>query len=240
MLRAVDRRGPGLSQESGGQFSGDIERAIARGDMQYLLDALQDASLENRIMAVEGLGELGSEGARMALLRLARDRWGYRPEIRIAALRSLGKVTEPARYTDLLDEFIAGDNRKVVSAARDMLRAIDPDGFAGRLLAHGCLDHAAIRVYGLSREKAAVGLLASFLRERVEKGDLRSPRQWGKVFAAVRALGNIRGEDAAGALEGLLRWLEGPDASGVEGLPGQRLDKIRQAALSSLEEAGKE
>ena len=221
-------------------LSGDIARAIQRGDMQYLLDALDDASLENRIMAVEGLGELGGEGARMALLRLARDRWGYRPEIRIAALRSLGKVTEPARYADLLDEFIAGDNRKVITAARDMLRAIDPDGFAGRLLAHGCLDHAAIRVYGLSRQKVAVGLLDSYLRERVEKGDLASPRQWGKVFAAVRALGNIKGVESVQALEGLLRWLDGPDASGVEGLAGQRLDKIRQAALASLQQAGKE
>ena len=152
-------RGDDLSEETGGKLPGDIERAIARGDMQYLLDALDDGSLEAMIIAIEGLGELGGESARMALLRLARDRWGYRPEIRIAALRSLGKVTETARYADLLEGFIARENRKVIAAARDMLRQVDPEGFAGRLLAQGCLDHAAIRVYGTSREEAAAGLL---------------------------------------------------------------------------------
>ena len=147
-----------MSEENGGadRVSGDIERAIARGDLRYLLDALDDASLENRVMAIEGLAELGGEQARLALLRVARDRWGYRPEIRIAALRSLGRLTESGRYADLLEEFIAGDNRKVVASARDMLRGIDPQGFAGRLLARGCVDPAAIRVYGASRlEEAA-------------------------------------------------------------------------------------
>jgi len=220
------------------RYSGDIERAIARGDMQYLLDALDDGSLEARIMAVEGLGELGGESSRMALLRLARDRWGYRPEIRIAALRSLGKVTETARYADLLEGFIARENRKVIAAARDMLRQVDPEGFAGRLLAQGCLDHAAIRVYGSSREEAAVGLLASFLDERMAAADLSSPSQWGKVFAAVRALGNIKGPDAVQALRSLLAWLDDPERPRVAGLAGQRLDKIRQAVLGSLAEDG--
>ena len=121
-----------MSEEHGGpdRFSGDIERAIERGDLRYLLDALDDASLENRVMAIEGLGELGGEQARLALLRVARDRWGYRPEIRIAALRSLGRLTESGRYADLLAEFIAADNRKVVASARDMLNGVDPEGFA--------------------------------------------------------------------------------------------------------------
>jgi|BarGraNGADG00312_2_1021985.scaffolds.fasta_scaffold27550_1 HEAT repeat protein len=229
--------GETLSQASG--FSGDIERAIVRGDMQYLLDALDDGSLEARIMAVEGLGELGGESARLALLRLARDRWGYRPEIRIAALRSLGKVTESGRYADLLGGFIARENRKVVAAARDMLRHVDPAGFAGRLLAQGCLDHAAIRVYGSSREEAAAGLLASFLDERMEAGDLSSPRQWGKVFAAVRALGNIKGPDSVQALQSLLAWLDDAERPQTTGLAGQRLDKIRQAARESLPQSGK-
>ena len=202
-----------------------------------MLDALEDASLETRIMAIEGLGELGSESARLALLGIARDRWGYRPEIRIAALRSLGKSTGSARYADLLEDFIAGENRKVMSAARDMLRQVDPDGFPGRLLAKGCVDHAAIRVYGDTREKSAVPLLASFLEERMEAADLGSPRQWGKVFAAVRALGNIGGEDAAGALEGLLAWLDDEARPEATGLPGQRLDKVRQAAAESVSRA---
>lgn len=230
-----------LSEEDVGadRFSGDVGRAIARGDLQYLLDALDDASLEKRIMAVEGLAELGGEQARLALLRVARDRWGYRPEIRIAALRSLGRVTESGRYADLLGEFIAGDNRKVVASARAMLKSIDPEGFAGRLLARGCVDTAAIRVYGASRQKEAAALLDEFLKERMADGDVASPQQWGKVFAAARALGNIKGERAVQALEGLLDWLAGDERVEATGLVGQRLGKIRNAAGASAREAKK-
>jgi len=230
-----------LSEEHGGpdRFSGDIERAIERGDLRYLLDALDDASLENRVMAIEGLGELGGEQARLALLRVARDRWGYRPEIRIAALRSLGRLTESGRYADLLAEFIAADNRKVVASARDMLKGVDPEGFAGRLLARGCVDPTAIRAYGASRLQEASPLLDDFLSERIARGDVASSQQWGKVFAAVRALGNIKGEVAVQALERLLEWLRTDASLQATGLAGQRLGKVRDAAVESLREAEK-
>jgi HEAT repeat protein len=221
-------------------LSGDLKDAIARGDTAYLLNALDDASLEVRIAAIGGLGSLGGEQARLALLRTARDRWGERPDVRIAALRSLKKVSEPDRYIALLESFIAGENRLVQAAARSILRDIDPDGYPGRLLARGCVDHAAIRVYGVSRERAAAPLLASFLKDRLDGGDLSSTRQWGKAYAAVRALGNIGGGEAVESLSGLLSWLETAPPALRQGFAGQRLDKIREAASLSLEAAAKE
>lgn len=218
-------------------LSGDLKSAIARGDTAYLLEALEDASFNVRVAAVEGLAELGGEQARMALMRIARDRWGQRPELRVAALRSLGRVSEPARYTTFLEEFIAGDNRKVVKAAREILRDLDPDGFPRRLVAKGCVDHGAIRVYGVSREPAAVSLISRYLGERMSAGDLSSTRQWGKAYAAVRALGNIGGPESVQTLENLDLWLhEAPEAQ-VDGFPGQRLSKISQETERALEAA---
>ncbi|MHB8894761.1 MAG: HEAT repeat domain-containing protein [Candidatus Geothermincolia bacterium] len=218
-------------------LSGDLKSAIERHDTRYLLEALEDASFNVRVAAVEGLGELGGEQARMALVRIARDRWGQRPELRIAALRTLGRVSEPARYVSLLEEFIDGDNRKVVKASREILRDLDPVGFPGRLVARGCIDHGAIRVYGVSREPSALPLLAGFLDERMTASDISSTRYWGKAYAAVRALGNIGGPGSVETLEKLKAWLaEAPQAE-TAGFPGQRLGKIEEEAGRALETA---
>lgn len=216
------------------QLSGDLKDAIQRNDTAYLLNALEDASFEVRVAAVEGLAELGGEQARMALMRIARDRWGQNPALRVAALRSLGRLTEPQRYISLLEEFIAGDNRKVVAAARSILRDLDPEGFPRRLVECGCLDHAAIRAYGDSRELSAVPLLDSFLEERISAGDLASTRYWGKVFAAVKSLDNISSPDSVQTLEHLRAWLE--EAPQVErtGFPARRLAKISEETKRAL------
>lgn len=240
----IDIRKDGDHVTDGGEerlkrLSGDLQDALARGDVSYLLEALEDAPFELRVAAVEGLAELGGEQARMALLRIARDRWGQRPELRIAALRSLGRVTEPVRYVTLLEEFIAADNRKVVAAARSMLKSLDPEGFPRRLAALGCVDHGAIRAYGDSSEPAAVPVLTEYLDHLMETGDIASTRHWGKVHAAVRSLGNIGDRDSVQMLERLRAWLAEPQQAGSEGFRAQRLAKIEHATERALQAARK-
>jgi len=222
------------------ELSGDLKEAILRGDTRYLIEALDDASVNVRLAAVEGLSELGGEQARMALLHIARDRWGERPELRIAALRALRGPSEPSRYIELLDEFISSDNRKVVAAARSMMRDLDPDGYPARLVAHGCLDHGAIRVYGTSGEPAALPLLIGYLDRLQDSSDLATGRHWGKAYAAVRALGNIGGADSVQTLQDLLGWLDAVPEGDRPGFKGQRLDKVQQEARRALEMASRE
>lgn len=216
-------------------LSGDLEDAIARGDTAWLIEALADASMNVRLAAVEGLADLGGEQARMALTRIARDRWGERPEYRIAALRSLARLVETERYKSLLDEFLTGDNRKVVSAARSMLKPLDPGGFAARLVRRECVDHAAIREYGESREVSAVPLMARYFDERTEKGDISSARHWGKVYAAVRALGNVGTEEACLVLADLRARLDERPEAKAGGLAGWRLEKISRQVERELD-----
>lgn len=215
-------------------LSGDLRDAIARGDTAYLLKALESAGVGARAAAVEGLGSVGGEQARLALLRIARDRWDQRPDIRIAALRALGKIVDADRYADLIEEFIAGDNSRVMTAARLMLRDVDPDGFPARLLDRKVVDHGAIRVYGTSRMPESVPLLSSFLQDAMREGDITSSRKWGKVFAAVKALGNIGGQASVKTIESLVAYLGETEPRRDSRFELCRLDKIRQAAEQSL------
>lgn len=224
----------GLDERQSEKTSADLKAAAAVGDIQYLLDALQDPSFEVRVAAATGLGELGGEKANLVLLSVARDRWGERPEVRIAALRSLGRIQGTERYASILQEFISGENRKVMAAARRMLQATDHEGFPRSLVAGGALDPGAIRVYGDSREASALPLLHRFLRAREEAGELASSQNWGKVFAAVRALGNIGGEEAVEALRELLASLESLQVFREGPLTRGRVEKITAAAHDSL------
>jgi HEAT repeat protein len=216
------------------RLSPDLQAAADAGDIQYLLEALQDPSFEVRVAAARGLGALGGEKANLVLLSVARDRWGERPEVRTAALRSLGRIHGPERYASILQEFISGDNRKVVAAARRMLQAADPQGFPRRLVEVGALDPGSIRVYGDSREASALPLLSGFLREREEAGEISSSRNWGKVFAAAKALGNIGGREAVEALRELLSCLESFEEEGAGPLARGRVEKISAATRDSL------
>jgi HEAT repeat protein len=217
---------------------GDLEAATARGDVGYLLEALRDPDFEVRQAAAGSLGEVGGEKANLVLLSVARDRWGERPEVRITALRSLGRIHKRDRYISILQRFITGDNKKVMVAARGMLREVDPEGFPRRLAASGALDHAAIRVYGAGSEPSAVGLLGQFLDDAGEAGDLATSSNWGKVYAAVRALGNIGGPDAVKALQRLVDALEAYEADGGDALTLGRIEKIMGAARKSQELTG--
>jgi HEAT repeat protein len=223
-----------LDDTPSGGLAPDLEAAAAAGDIGYLLDAMQDPSPEVRMAAALGLGEIGGEKANLVLLSVARDRWGQRPEVRTAALRALGRIQTPDRYASTLQQFISGDNRKVMTAARRILHAADPRGFPGRLAAVGALDAGAIRVYGDAREASALPLLRHFLTEREEKGEITSSRYWGKVFAAVRALGNIGGREAVEALGELLSGLEDQSAGPTGPLARGRADKITVAARDCL------
>lgn len=220
-----------------GRLSGDLEDAVRRGDIQYLVDALGDASFETRIAAADRLGEVGGDKANLALLTVARDRWGERPEVRIAALRSLGGIHGAGRYSDILQQFIAGDNRKVMAAARKMLQAVDPDGYPRRLAASGAVDHGAMRVYGISRERSALPLLREYVDARASARDIASSGNWGKVYAAARALGKIGGAESVEILERLLSAVDAEESEETKTLTRGRLDKIRGTALEALERA---
>lgn len=233
MIRAIM---PGMSEkgeQEGGALSADLEDAARRGDTAYLLDALGSPEVQVRILAAERLGEVGGDKAGLALLTLARDRWGERPEVRIAALRALRSVQSPERYANTLEEFICAENRKVVSAARKILDSLDPGGYAARLVSRGCLDHNAIRTYGERREPTAVGLLAGYLHDRVTAGDATGSETWGKVYAGVRALGSIGGSEATAAnreLDSALR----EEIGSLTGLKRERARKILGATEACM------
>ena len=217
----------------------EVERAAREVDVAVLIRALEDASFEVRTAAVGALGGIGGERAKVALISMARDRRGERPEVRIAALSALEGLHGMGRYASILQEFVTGDNRKVVAASRRMLEAVDPDGYPLRLIERRCLDHAAISVYGRAGVEAAVPLLTGFVTDRMDAGDLTDTGNWGKVYAATRALGRIGGADAVRILQALLDWLS--SAGGQEGrwLDKERLSKIIDAARVSIEHAGK-
>jgi HEAT repeat protein len=229
----------GTDEPGGRRLTGDLEDAARRGDTRYLLDALDDPSFEIRIAAAAGLGELGGKKAALALTSVAKDRWGQRPEVRIAALRSLGRIREPDRYASTLEAFINRDNRKVVKAARKMLQEADPEGYPRRLAASGSVDHGAMRIYGISREPAALPVIREYLEARLEAGDLTGTSNWGKVYAAVRALGNIGGPESAAVLEELMGALDTEQPREVGTLAKGRMDKIRDVSRASLDQIGK-
>ena len=222
----------------GGAARGAAAGAGARG-IEQLLELLDHADFTVRISAISTLGELGGERANLLLLGIARDRTGERPEVRAAALAALGKIHGPARYADILEDFICGDSRKVTGPARNMLEEVDPEGFPRRLAERGCLDHGAIGVYGRAMEQSAVPLLGRFIAERQDAGDLGSAAYWGKVYAAVRALGSIGGEDAGRSLTSLDTWLRGHVSAGGGTLRDRRIGKITTAVGDSLELLGK-
>jgi HEAT repeat protein len=205
-----------------GRSPGDLEAAAASRDVGYLLEALRDPAFEVRKAAARGLGEAGGEKANLALLSVARDRWGERPEVRITALRSLGRIHERDRYMSILQKFIAGDNKKVMAAAREMLREVDPAGFPRLLAASGALDHAAIRVYGTTGEPSAVALLGRFLDDARQAGHMA----------------NIGGPDAVKALRRLVTELERYEVECGDTLKRGRIDKIMGAARDSLQLVG--
>lgn len=215
-----------------------VERAAGEGDLAALVSALDHALPQVRTAAARALGEAGGDKARFALQALARNRYGERPEVRIAAMEALGNIFDADGYASFLEGFIVIENKKVIAAARGMLERIDPSGFPRRLVRAGCVDKAAISAYGRTAEAAAVPLLASFLEERAAEGDITAAGYWGKVYAAVRALGNIGGPPAVRALERLLGRLTGPEAEPEGFLRKERLEKIEEAAREALTRAG--
>jgi HEAT repeat protein len=212
-----------------------LRKAAEQDDVASLIDAMRDSPLEVKTFAVGLLGTVGGERARLTLVSIARDRWGEHPELRIAALEALASLVEKDGYADFLEQFITDENRRVVAAARRMLKAVDPEGLPVRLVERRALDHAAMKVYGSSGEASAVPLLASYLRERMEAGDIASAGKWGKAYAAVKALGNIAGPASVETLEELLARLEEAPRPADGTLAAARVDKIEAAARQALE-----
>jgi len=169
----------------------------------------------------------------MALMSIARDRWGQNPNLRVAALRSLGRLTETPRYISLLEEFIAGDNRKVVAAARSILRDLRPEGFPRRLVARGCLDHAAIRTYGDSREASSVPLLAGFLESAWRPVTWPAPGSGARSSRRSSRSETLRPPTPTGPSSGCSCGSK-PAADGKYGVSRPEAEKIRAETRRSL------
>lgn len=215
-------------------LSEEISNAVSRGDIKYLLEVVYGGCAESRISAVDGIAAVGGRKAVRALVGVAGDRERLRPDIRSRALESLGGLCGPGEYVVILDRFIAGENPKITTAARRMLKRVDPDGFAGHLVEKGCLDYRAISAYGRYVEAGAVPLLGVFIDERIRNNDVTSATYWGRVYIAAGALGKIGGEDAVRILEKLDHWCGRWEAE-VDGvLHGERLQKIQSALEAAM------
>ncbi len=225
-----------MAEERFNEQLGEVERAHAQSDVLALLAALESESPRVRLAAIEALGEIGGAKASIALSGVAKDRYGERPDVRLAALEALGNIFEPTRYADFLEQYVEGDNRKVTAGSRKLLQRADPDGYPGRLARLGCLDHAAIRVYGESGLTQAVPLLSGFVSERINDGSFTQGKWWGKVYAAEKALGSIGGDEAIASLEALAEAAGRESASGSF-LTCERTTKIAEGARSALERA---
>jgi HEAT repeat protein len=217
---------------------GGVEEAANRGDIPYLLEALGDPSFKIRVLAAGMLGSLGGTGAVPALITTASDRRGERPEVRIAALEALGELLDAEEHARLLEEFICEDNTKVVRASRRMLLGVDPEGYPRRLLASGCMDHRAIRVYGKRGLVEAIEPISRLLQSSAEDNSLLETWRWGRVYTAIRALGNIGGEQAVKTLMSVRSLLETGNGRGGGGLHGRRYTKIAEALEEAIERAG--
>lgn len=217
-----------------------MKSAVSRGDIRYLLETVYGDQPDSRKCAVEAIAGVGGGAAVKALLGVARDRARLKPELRLHALEFMGTICDKFEYLSLLDEFIAGDNRKVVRGARRMFRQADPVDLPRRLAEKGCLDHQAVSTYGRYREAGAVALLEGFIEERIAARDVLTTPHWGRVYIAVRALGKIERSEASGTLRNMERWLMERTGRGAGFLQSERAGKLKKAVESSLESVEKE
>jgi hypothetical protein len=80
--------------------------------------------------------------------------------------------------------------------------------------------------------------LGRFLDDARQAGHMATSGNWGKVYAAARALGNIGGPDAVKALRRLVTELERYEVECGDTLKRGRIDKIMGAARDSLRLVG--
>lgn len=212
----------------------EIKIAISNGDIEYLIEVVYGDTLESRISAVEGIAAIGGRKAVRTLIGVAGNRQKLRPEVRSVALEALGGICAQEEYASILCRFINGENPKLTTTARRILKSVDPDGFAGHLVEKRCLDYRAISAYGRHLETGAVSLLGGFIDERICNNDVTSIKYWGRVYIATGALGRIGGEEAVRILDKLGHWcgVREQEAAGV--LHGERLRKIREALETAL------
>ncbi len=199
-----------------------------------LLEQLRHPDYRVRIDAAGRLGSAGDIRFRAPLVGVASNRGGERPEVRVAALRALGSLMEPGDYAGMLEGFINGESRKVMTAARKLLKASDPGGYSGRLARAGCLDHSAMKVYSSSRDPAAADLISGFLEERLESRDVIEGRHWGRVYTGVKALHRIGGTRGAGVIREISRYTARIDPRELKPLERERLAKIAGAVRGAL------
>ncbi|MDD5748254.1 MAG: hypothetical protein PHP64_04265 [Actinomycetota bacterium] len=207
-----------------------LTRALENRDMNFLREAFSSAQAGKKIEIIHAMAESGGRDSVGLLIQIASARYEEKPEVRIAALKALSKVQPKDEYSNTLGKFILNENRRVMFAARRILRDVESEGWARRLADLGALDYSAISVYGREKEKSAVPLLIDFIAGRLESKEIYNSQWWGKVYAALLALGRIGGDDAKNALFSVIDFLEKLDRTSCESLERMRIEKIEEAA----------
>ncbi len=152
------------------------------------------------LSSIEALGQLGGESAAEALLSVYRGR-GYGPELRKAAVISIGTIGNKKAIRDLANSIASEQNREVKLA---MLEAMgrQKDEQTADVLMEACRDKdaqlraAAARAAGQNFTDGAAPVLKELLQKDPEE----------KVRAAACAsLSKILGKEAAGLLVAALK-----------------------------------
>jgi HEAT repeat protein len=194
-------------------------RANTEDDLRFMLERLEDGTMEERVSAAWALGRSGRGDALPALLEAARNDDDV--NVRINAIGAVAAVGGNEVRSDLL-EFLDEDNEEVRSAA---LRALADERFAdaaeevGRILVEEeSLRAAAADVLGNMKDPVAVPALRQVADDPDE--EVRS--------RVAFALGRIGDRDAVPTLIGMLQdphWTVRANAAqalGMIGDPGAR------------------
>lgn len=216
----------------------DNKRKLAEAEknksLDKLLSDLDESDAKVKIDSIRKLAFFRGDRVLHALSHIAKARYEERPEVRIAALEALSSIQPVEEFVTALEDFVAGENRKVMSAARSMMKELDPEGWTARLVKLGALDHQAICAYGIAREVTAIPLLTDFLEEKRLSGEFIETGWWGKVYAAVCALEKIGGDDARRTLLSLLENIDKLNLPSKSIFKEKRIEKIRVALKRAL------
>lgn len=198
----------------------------------YALSELLEIPVEEQKAAVRAIGKRGDKSSETLLRRVLDQRKEVSPEVRAEALEALESVLERGNYVELLGCYISGENSKVQRVARQNLARLDSSGFPSKLLARGCVDQQAIKIYGTSRTPGADIFLERFIMGAIERGETTHPRKWGRVYVSVCSLGKMGGSEVPRVMKTILDEVESSHPS--DGLAKKRLEMIERAAKDVL------
>ncbi len=179
-------------------------RTRVEGVDGLLTTRLEQASSHERIVLLDLLGQRGVAAATAAVVKLVGD---PADELRVAAIRALGRVGSAEQFPVLLGCLQAANTPQETAVVQDAMRALssratEPDAYAGKL--RDCLPQASLtsqcfvlELIGQVGGREALTIVAAHARDaRPEIQD-----------AATRALGNGMSVDAAPVLLDLAKTL---------------------------------